>query len=86
MYDNQNVFEGTNGASVVMQLKVFLVSSVFRLFSWLRKRGGLSQVVLVQLRKERLVARLRKHTLLLQDGEDTHGLQRRKKDLTVRVI
>ena len=40
---------------------------------------ALAQVVLHQHRLQRVVGRLGEHALLLQDGQDTHRLEQRKK-------
>ncbi len=66
----------THSAGIVHQLKVGLGSFLppFRL----EEVGGLAQVVVIQSCFEGRVCRLWKHTLLLQDGENPHGLERRQ--------
>ncbi|KAK0132404.1 E3 ubiquitin-protein ligase TRIM39 [Merluccius polli] len=59
-------------SSVVHQLKVGLGSLPPAL--GFQEVGRLAHVVFVQRRLERSVCRLGEHTLLLQDGEDTHRL------------
>lgn len=66
----------THSAGVVHQLKVGLGSFLppFRL----EEVGRLAQVVVIQSCFEGRVCRLWKHTLLLQDGENPHRLERKQ--------
>jgi len=60
-------------AGIVVDFEVRLVLGSLVRFR-LAKRRRLAHVVLVQLGKEGLVASLREHALLLEDGQDTHRL------------
>lgn len=74
---NAVVSNATHSAGIVHKFKVGLGSSLppFRLL----EVGGLAQVVVIQSCLEGRVCRLWKHTLLLQDGENAHRLQRRQR-------
>lgn len=67
----------TYSAGIMHQLKMS-----FRAFLpnfWFQEVSGFAQMVVVQGSLEGSIGGLREHTLLLQNGEDTHGLQERKK-------
>lgn len=74
---NAVMSNATHGAGIVHKFKVGLGSSLPPF--WLEEVGGLAQVVVKQCCLEGRVCRLWKHTLLLQDGENAHRLQRRQR-------
>ena len=68
----------THHSSIVTQFEVLLELG-FLVWTRFAEGGGFAVVVLVQFRQERLVGGFREHTLLLQDRQDAHGLQKSEK-------
>ena len=58
----------------MVQLKVGLVGKLL-VGLGLAKVGGLAKMVVVKLGEEGLVGGLGEHSLLIEDGQDTHGLK-----------